>query len=160
MHIKLYFRCRRICIFCNIFGGPQGRRCSWNLQLFTFYLVKFCAPPPKVHLKSSCDCNIHPQSSLVASVFQQQICITCLTLYRYCIQLQQYSLQCYRRSKCWWAIVFPPPSLCSMSITFNPITHGIRDQPRRMGGGLFWPICSTHYRVIADQSAGAPPPCA
>ena len=117
MHIKLYFRCRRICIFCNIFGGPQGRRCSWNLQLFTFYLVKFCAPPPcappppKVHLKSSCDCNIHPQSSLVASVFQQQICITCLTLYRYCIQLQQYSLQCYRRSKCWWAIVFPPPKL-------------------------------------------------
>ena len=30
------------------------------------------------------------------------------------------------------------------------------------GGGLFWPICSTHYRVSADQRAGAPPsspPC-
>ena len=123
MHIKLYFRCRRICIFCNIFGGPQGRRCSWNLPQFQMererklyfrinpiprleidravtngsavyillgeILCQPPTPPPKLHLKSSCDCNIHPQSSLVASVFQQQICITCLTLYRYCIQLQQ-----------------------------------------------------------------------
>ena len=142
MHIKLYFRCRRICIFCKIFDGRQGRRCSWNLPQFQMerehklyfrinpiprleidravtngsavYILFgeiLCPPPPKVHLKSSCDCNIHPQSSLVASIFQQQMCITCLTLYRYCIQLQQYSLQCYRRSKCWWAIVFPPPKL-------------------------------------------------
>ena len=55
MHIKLYFRCRRICIYCNIFGGRAedvaGICHNFSCRAKTTNIERKPLP---------CDCNIHP----------------------------------------------------------------------------------------------------